>query len=549
MYSRLFAALLSSAMLLISPAIAQSPSSQPATLRGQMLPGMGKVDHPVNTRNPEAQRYFNQGLALIYGFNHDEAAHSFRSAAELDPKLAMAWWGVALAVGPNYNLPVDQQRELEAYNAVQKALALSADGPKKERAYIEALAKRYTNQPTTNYLALEQAYHDAMRQVSRAYPDDLDAATLFAESGMNLRPWKLWNADRTPAPGTEEIVATLESVLRRDPNHVGANHYYIHAVEASAHPERALPSAQRLAALAPGAGHLVHMPAHVYIRTGDHESGARTNELAAAADEKYLKLTNAQGVYPMMYYTHNLHFIAIENAMMGRYSDAMKAAQRVQAHVAPHAAHMPMLDSFNPLPTLVLVRFQRWDEILRLPQPDARLPISRGIYHYARGLAFAHGGNAAQAQAEVAALKQVAPEMSKIPTNPQGPRNASIIPQIAAEIVQARIAQQQNNGPAAVQHLQRAVLLEDSMDYNEPPDWFYPVRESLGAALLRNGDAVQAEKVFRDDLERNPRNGRSLFGLIQALKSQGRNEDARSVEQQFQTAWKNADTQLSISQL
>jgi tetratricopeptide (TPR) repeat protein len=210
---------------------------------------------------------------------------------------------------------------------------------------------------------------------------------------------------------------------------------------------------------------------------------------------------------------------------------------------------MPMLDSFNPLPTLVLVRFQRWNEILKLPQPDARLPMTRGIYHYARGLAFAHGGNAAQAQAEIAALKQVAPEMSKVPTKAQGPRNASIIPQIAAEIVQARIAQTQNNGPAAVEHLQWAVLLQDSMDYNEPPDWFYPVRESLGAALLRNGDAVQAEKVFRDDLERNPRNGRSLFGLMQALMSQGRNEDARSVEQQFQSAWKNADTQLSISQL
>ena len=523
---------------------AQNPAS--AT---RLFAGMGDVHHPVATANPEAQRYFDQGLALIYGFNHDEAARSFRRAAELDPKMAMAWWGVALAVGPNYNLPVDPQRESEAYSAIQTALKLSTNGPKVEQAYITALANRYTNQPTSDYLKLEQSYHDAMRAVIQTYPDDLDAATLFAESGMNLRPWKLWNSDGTPAPGTEEIVATLESVLKRDPNHLGANHYYIHAVEASPHPERALASAMRLASLAPSAGHLVHMPAHIYIRTGDHAASEHTNELAAAADERYIDETKAQGIYPLMYYTHNLHFLAYENAMMGRFTEAMKGAERARANVAPHVQQMAMLDFFQTLPTVVLVRFQRWDDILRLPQPDPSLALSNGVRHYARGLAFASRGQISQAQAELAALQQLAPAMGKYPTNVVGPRNAGIIPQIAAQLIEASIAQAQKNMAGSLEHLRQAVALQDSMDYIEPPDWFYPVREALGAALLMNGDAVEAEKVFRADLEINPRNGRSLFGLMEALKAQGRNDDVIPVRQQYEVAWRGAEMQLRLSNL
>src|SRR5207253_3019907 len=306
------------------------------------------------------------------------------------------------------------------------------------------------------------------------------------------------------------------------PNHLGANHFYIHATEASTHPERAVPSADRLGALAPASGHLVHMPAHTYIRTGDHETSARVNEEAAAADETLLKATNEQGIYPMMYYTHNLHFITMADSMMGRYADALRAARRVEAHVAPMAQKVPMLDGFMPMPTLVMVRFRRWQEILNLPKPAAGLSMTNGVYHYARGLAFANTGKQAEARAELAELEKLAPEMSKIPTNPTGAGNAQKIPKIAAELIEAKLAGEKS---AQIAHLRAAVSLQDAMDYTEPPDWFYPVRESLGAALLANGQAAEAEKVFREDLDRNPRNGRSLFGLRESLKAQGKTED------------------------
>jgi tetratricopeptide (TPR) repeat protein len=511
--------------------------------------GFGNTHHSVKTASPEAQRMFDQGLALDYGFNHNEAEKCFQRAAQLDPQMAMAYWGIALVVGPNYNIPIDAAREKQAYDAIQKARQLAANGPAVEREYIAALARRYTNQPTEDYHALDVAYNAAMRELAKKYPDDLDAATLFAESGMNLRPWKLWKHDGTPEAGTEEIVATLESVLRRDPDHLGANHFYIHAVEASNDPDRALPSAQRLAALAPKSGHLVHMPAHIYIRTGMHDASAKTNVAAAAADEDYIAETQPQGIYPMMYYTHNLHFIAMENAMMGRYADSLAAAKRVQAHVGPHAKEMLMLDGFNPMPVEVMVRFRRWDEIMAVPQPDAALPMSNGVWHYARGLAFASRGKTAEAQAEVEAIRKLAPEMAKIPTNPQGPRNAGIIPQLAAHVVESRIAWAQGKKDAAIQHLREAVVLQDDMDYTEPPDWFYPTRESLGGELLQAGRAAEAEKVFRDDLQRNPRNPRSLFGLMRALKAQGREHDAEWVGQEFEAAWKNADVKLRVEDL
>lgn len=537
----LFAQLLAST----SSAQMQAGNAGPATL----LPGVGSAHHKVATANPEAQQYFDQGLAFIYGFNHDEAARSFQRAAQLDPKMAMAYWGIAKALGPNYNLPVDPEREKQAYEAIQKSLSLSQSSPHMDRDYIEALAHRFTNDPSADLKKLDVEYRDAMRALMQRYPDDLDAATLFAEAGMDLNPWRLWNADGTPAPGTEEIVATLESVLKRNPDHIGANHYYIHAVEASQHPDRALPSAARLADLAPASGHLVHMPGHIFIRTGDHESSAQTNERAAAADEKLLKATNEQGIYPMMYYTHNLHFITMAQAMMGNYSGAMKAARRVEAHVSPQAKEIPMLDGFMPIPMLVRVRFQRWQEILNVSQPQSALPMSNGIWHYARALAFAATGKQNDARAELVALEKLAPEMSKIPTNPTGTGNAERIPKIAAQVIQAKLDMANKNTGGAIEHLQTAVALQDSMDYTEPPDWFYPVRESLGAALLRSGRAGGAEKVFREDLDRNPRNGRSLFGLRESLKAQGKIEDAVAVDQQFKTAWKNADIQLRIEDL
>jgi tetratricopeptide (TPR) repeat protein len=392
-------------------------------------------------------------------------------------------------------------------------------------------------------------YHDSMRTLYQRYPADLDAATLFAESGMNLHPWKLWNRDGVPAPGTEEIVAVLKSVLQRDPHHLGANHFYIHAVEASSHPEAALPSARRLAALAPESGHLVHMPAHIFIRTGDHESSEKTNVAAARADEAYFKIAHPQGIYPMMYYTHNLHFIAVENAFMGRYASAIDGANRVQANVAPHVKEMSALDFFNTMPIQIMVRFHRWDEIMALPQPDASLPLSSGAWHFARAMACANGGKLDQAGTELAALHELTPEMAKVSMDPQGLHNAETIPQIMEHFVEARIASAGHETDAAIENLREAVSLEDSLDYNEPPDWLYPMREPLGAALLQAGKPAEAERVFREDLKRNARNPRSMFGLAESLKAQGKTVEAQTEEQQFKIAWRNADTKLAVPEL
>ena len=378
-------------------------------------------------------------MALDYGFNHGQAEQCFRRAAELDPKMAMAYWGIALVLGTNYNLPVDDEREKLAYENVQKALELSTNGPRNERDYIEALAKRYTNQPNPDYDRLEAAYHEAMREVYKRYPADLDAATLFAESGMNLHPWKLYDRNGQAAAGTGEIVAVLESVLKRDPTHLGANHFYIHAVEASTEPGAALPSAQRLAGLAPASGHLVHMPAHIFIRTGDHESGEKTNVAAVRVDDAYFAVAHPQGVYPLMYYTHNLHFIAAENAFLGNYAASLQAAKRAQDHVAPMVKQMNMLDAFYSLPLQIMVRFHRWDEIMAMPQPDASQPVTIVAWHYARALAAANTAKLDQARTELAAVRAAAPAMAAIPINTQGPHNSEVMPQMMSEIVEASL--------------------------------------------------------------------------------------------------------------
>ena len=296
------------------PSIAQDHSAHAQAKPATLMTGVGTLHHPVSTSNPEAQEFFDQGLRLIYAFNHDEAARSFQRAAELDPQLAIAYWGIAEAVGPNYNDPASEDRFKQAHEAIQKAVDLSANASPAEQAYIQAMAKRFPADPKADLRKAAEKYHDAMREVMKKYPDDLDAATLFAESGMDLHPWGLWHVDGTPEAGTEEIIITLESVISRDPNHLGAIHYYIHAAEASPNPERALAYANKLAAMAPNAGHIVHMPAHVYIRTGDYEAAVKTNEEAAAVDRAYIKTTGAQGIYPMMYYSHNLHFIAMAPA-------------------------------------------------------------------------------------------------------------------------------------------------------------------------------------------------------------------------------------------
>lgn len=522
------------------------PGSKPATL----MSGLGDLHHPVSTSNPQAQQFFDQGLRLIYAFNHDEAGHSFQRAAELDPKLAMAYWGIAEAVGPNYNDPASDDRFKAAHDAIQKALDLSGNGSAIEKAYVEAMAKRFPADRKADRRKAAEDYRDAMRDLVKQYPDDLDAATLFAESGMNLHPWGLWHPDGTPEAGTEEIVATLESVIRRDPNHLGAIHYYIHSVEASRSPERALAGANRLATLAPAAGHIVHMPAHVYIRTGDYDAAVKTNQKAATADEAYIKASGAQGIYPMMYYSHNLHFIAMCSAMNGNYAESKKAADMLAAHVAPAVKDMPPLEGFMTIPMAVEVRFHRWSDILAAKPPDPAMKVSTVFYHFARGMALAATGKVADAEAEhklVSEAEQATPEdvVFAMPVN----NKAKDILKIAKNVLGAKIALAKKDSEGATTMLRQAVVVQDSLKYDEPPDWFFPVRESLGAVLLSSGNAVEAEKVFREDLDHNPRNPRSLLGLREALKAQKRDYDAGFIQKQFDASWKGTGPALQIGDL
>jgi tetratricopeptide (TPR) repeat protein len=532
--------------MLVGPSFAQEhmahqPRPRPVTL----VTGLGHLHHPVSTKNAQAQQFFDQGLRFIYAFNHDEAARSFQHAAELDPKLAIAHWGVAEAVGPNYNDPASADRFKQAHEAIQKAVELSANSAPVEQAYIQAMAKRFPADPGADLRKAAEDYHDAMREVVKQFPDDLDAATLFAEAGMNLHPWGLWHTDGTPEAGTEEIVATLESVIRRDPNHLGAIHYYIHAVEASPNPERALAGANKLAALAPAAGHIVHMPAHVYIRTGDYAAAVKANEEAAAVDRAYMKATGVQGIYPMMYYSHNLHFIAMCSAMDGNFLEAKKNADMLAAHVGPHVKEMPPLEGFMTIPLAVDIRFHRWADILKTPPPDSSMKTTTVFWHFARGLALAGTGKIGDAEAEHAFLE------AAIKNTPDGaifqmPINNKTkdILTIAQDVLGAKIALAKKDDAGAIAQLREAVGIQDTLKYGEPPDWFFPVRESLGAALLISGDNAGAEKVFREDLDRNPRNPRSLWGLGRALKNQNRDYDAGFVENEFRSSWKGSELKV-----
>lgn len=509
--------------------------------------GVGKVDHPISTTNQEAQKFFNQGLAYLYGFNHEEAIKSFKRAAELDANLAMAYWGISLALGSNYNLTADAAQLKEAYANLQKASALAPKASEIERAYIAALSKRYSDNPQSDQKKLAQDYKTAMGELVKKYPDDLDAATLYAESMMNLRPWQLWTMDGKPAEGTLEIVAVLEGVLRRNPNHTGANHYYIHAVEASPNPERALASAMRLGLLAPSAGHLVHMPSHIYIRTGDYVEAAKSNADAIIADRNYMQKTGAQGVYTMMYYNHNIHFLSAASAMNGNYAEAIKQARELEANVRPMLKMMPMLEMFSPYPLVTLVRFQKWDEIMKYSQPENDLRITGGFWNFARGLAFAENGKAGEAEKELTALR----EKIKIipPETGFGNSTAHGVLKVAEEMLAGEIALSRGDKKTAIEFLRKAAASEDVVNYNEPPDWDLPVREWLGRALLIDGQFVEAEKIYRAELSKHPRNGRALFGLAEALNKQGKTASAQMVQREFEKSWEKADTKLSVESL
>ncbi len=510
-----------------------------------LMPGMGDTHHVISTRNAEAQKFFDQGLTFVYAFNHDEAVRSFRKAAALDPASPMPHWGIALALGPNINLDVDPAREKAAYDAAQQALRLSRRAPVNERAYVQALVKRYSNNPKADLKALAVQYADAMRALAKAYPNDDDAATLFAESLMDLRPWQLWMNGR-PAEGTAEIVAVLERVLGRNPRHVGANHYYIHAIEASLSPERALASAKRLETLVPAAGHLVHMPAHIYMRTGNYAGALTANAVAAEVDRRYIEATSAGGFYPAMYYNHNLDFLASAAMMTGQYAVARKAADEVTQNAAGMMADMPMLEPFAAKTLYVLLRFARWDEVLALPKPDAKAQLLTALYHYGRGVAHSMKGQAADAEAdrtEFQAAQRLVPADTAWNLN-----SAQTVLAVAGAALDARIATARNDIESAITAWQKANAAEDALSYNEPADWYYPTRESLGALYLKAERFPQARDVFREDLERNPDNPRSLLGLSLALAgSYPEDRNIFGLRGRFSTAWENADVQLNVT--
>lgn len=536
-------------VVLLSAAAVQAqhhPEPKAPAGKAVLLEGTGNIHHPVSTQNPEAQRFFDQGLRMIYGFNHGEADRSFRHAAALDPKLAMAWWGVALSLGPNYNAPMEPEAHGQAWEALQNARSLRGEASERERAWIDALSELFNKDPKVEIAPLQKRYAEAMRKVAAKYPDDLNAQTLFAESLMNLEPWRLWTSEGKPSPVTEEVVRTLEGVQARDPDHMGANHYYIHAVEASTSPQRALTAAGRLERAAPALGHLVHMPAHIYMRTGDYESAARVNIDAAAADRRYVENGGVRGIY-LGYWAHNLHFLSAARSMQGRYADSQAAAKETYDVLAP-VAEMPGVEPLLAARWLVPVRFRDWKTVLSQPAPDPKNGTLTNLWHFAQGMAHAGQGDVAKAQRDLENFRQGIANIDK--ERKYGFNFEKDVMPLPLFLLQAKIAEARGDLPQAIAHAREAVAAEDTLSYNEPPDWYYPPsREALGALLLRAGQYRDAEDVFRADLRRNQRNGRSLFGLYETLKAAGRPDAASLIGPLYRKAWQYADRPLTVAEL
>lgn len=497
------------------------------------LPSIGQYSFPIQTSVPDAQRYFSAGLAMIYSFNHDEAQKLFLRAAELDPKSPMPHWGVALSFGRHINADPEEAREQKAWEAISRAKALSAAAPRYEQRYVDALAARYSSDPKEDRRQLARNYAAAMAALHRDYPDDPDAATLYAESLMNLNPWKYWAADGEPADGTLEFVAVLEGVLKRWPSHPGANHYYIHAVEASSHPERALAAANRVGTLVPSVGHMVHMPSHIYARLGHWDTAVASNVAAVSADRIYLKGKPADGLYPMMYYPHNIHFLLYAQAAQGRCDSAAQTGRELVAQVAPGLDTMPMLQGF----VASTYQLAAWCPPVALPpEPAAKFALSTVAYHYARGTREAWRKNVAGARQALASVREAAGRVA--PETIYEPAYTAAYLQIAALSLEARIADAEGNLERAESFWREAVQSQDTLRYDEPPLWYYQVRQSLGAVLLRAGKLDKAEAVLRESLSMQPRDGRALFLLWKTLAAGGRQREADLVEREFRAAWK-----------
>jgi tetratricopeptide (TPR) repeat protein len=520
-----------------------------------LFKGMGDYHRVITTRDPGAQRYFDQGMVLAFGFNHAEAIRSFRAAQKLDPECAMCVWGEALATGPNINVtskgkaimsPADRKT---AFAATQKAVSLQANATDVEKALIAALATRYDGKEDSDRDPQDRAYAAAMKSVVERFPGDDDAAAMYAEAWMNTMPWDYWSANGQPKPETLEVLNALERILARSPRHPLALHLYVHATEASGNPGRAEKAADTLGSLVPGAGHLVHMPAHTYWRVGRYHDASEANVKAAQVDEAYIKACNAQGFYPASYYPHNIHFLWAASTMEGRSAVALEAARKVAANVRlEQIKEFPTVEYFKTIPLLGLVQFGRWEEILKEPESAAGLDYLAAIRHYARGVALARTGDLAGARAERAALVPLR-DSAKVTFLDTNDLPASTLLKIADALLQGEIALAANSLPAAVQHFQEAVKIQDGLPYMEPPFWYYPTRQSLGAALIRAKRFADAEAVYRKDLEGYPHNGWSLFGLAQSLEAQGKMQEATETREMFGHVWARADITLNASRL
>lgn len=524
----------------IVPALLLVASSLLAQQAPPLYTDLGTHHKAVETRIPLAQQYFDQGLRLVYGFNHAEAIRSFTHATELDPACAMCWWGIAYAYGPHVNAGMDSASGAKAYEAAQKALSLSRNASPWQRAYIRAVAARYAPVPPVDRAKLDSAYAKGMEDVARKFPKDLDASALYAESLMDLRPWNYWTPEGKPYPGTEEIVRRLERVIARNPEHPGACHYYIHAVEA-VNPQLAVPCAERLARLMPGVGHMVHMPAHIYIRVGRYNDAATSNVHAIHTDETFIEGQKPVTVYSLAYYPHNIHFLAFASTMAGRSAQAIKAARTLQSKVNLDVARqVPMLQEMVPYYVLTLTTFGRWDDVLAEPLPpsDIRMPLA--MAYYARGVAYTAKGQLAEAQTALDTVKAI-----DAATPADAPAKTPV--SIAVHALMGEIATRNGKFDEGVGHFREALKIEDTGLYFEPPKWYYPIRQSLGAALLSAGRNAEAEAVYREDLKRFPENGWSLFGLAAALRAQGKSTEAAAVDQRFSKAWSAADVKLTAS--
>jgi tetratricopeptide (TPR) repeat protein len=517
----------------------KAPAQQSVSPTGAIAPRLQKLGShvfPVSTRNKQAQLFMNQGLNLSYAFNHAE---------RLDPNLAIAYWGEALALGPNINAPMDPANEPLALEVINKAVALKSKASPREQALIDALTQRYSGK-AEDRRARDVAYADAMRKVHLQFPDDQDIAMLYVESVMDLRPWGYWTRDGKPYERTAEIVALTEKVISQNPNHPGALHLYIHLMEAY-QAEKAEPAADRLLTLMPAAGHMVHMPAHIYQRVGRYSDASRSNEMAIAADEDYIAQCRAQGLYPMAYYPHNLHFLWFASTAEGNSKVAIDAARKAASRVDDATLKaVPLLAGFRVVPYYALTRFGKWDEMLREPEPPNTSAYLKGSWHYARGTAFFGKGQTAEAELELAKLREILTDKS-LDQPLFSPNTGLAVLTIAQEVLAGDLAAAKKNYDEAVAHLERAVRLEDALVYTEPAEFHFPPRQALGAVLLEAKRPAEAETVYWEDLKRNRESGWSLFGLMQALKAQGKNDDAALVEARFKKAWAKADVMLSDS--